>query len=78
MKFVRDLRQVDRLFSPGNPVSSTNKTDHHKINEILLKVALNTITGFGLDRIHYMLLSFPISTKFAFSFVFVLLPWKLY
>ena len=28
-----------RLFSPGNPVSSTNKTDRHDINEILLKVA---------------------------------------
>jgi hypothetical protein len=35
----------DRLvfFSPGTLVSSTNKTDHHDINEILLKVALNTI-----------------------------------
>jgi len=32
-----------RLFSPGTPVSSTNKTDRHDINEILLKVALNTI-----------------------------------
>jgi hypothetical protein len=29
-------------FSPGNPVSSTNKTDHD-ITEILLKMALNTI-----------------------------------
>jgi hypothetical protein len=26
------------------PVSSTNKTDHHDITEILLKIALNTIT----------------------------------
>jgi hypothetical protein len=25
-------------------VSSTNKTDHHDITEILLKVALNTLT----------------------------------
>ena len=32
-----------RLFSPGTPVSSTNKTQHHDIAEILLKVALNTI-----------------------------------
>ena len=31
-------------FSPGTPVSSTNKTDRHDITEILLKVALNTIT----------------------------------
>jgi len=30
-------------FFPGTPVSSTNKTDHHDITEILLKVALNTI-----------------------------------
>ena len=31
-------------FSPSTPVSSTNKTDRHDIAEILLKVALNTIT----------------------------------
>ena len=33
-------------FSLGNPVSSTNQTDRHDITEfeILLKVALNTIT----------------------------------
>ena len=31
-----------RWFSPGPPVSSTNKTDCHDITEILLKVALNT------------------------------------
>jgi hypothetical protein len=31
------------VFSPGTPVSSTNKTDRHDIFEILLKVALNTI-----------------------------------
>jgi hypothetical protein len=41
IKFVSDLRQ---WFSPGTPVSSTNKTDRHDIAEILLKVALNTIT----------------------------------
>jgi hypothetical protein len=29
---------------PGTPVSSTNKTYRHDITEILLKVALNTIT----------------------------------
>ena len=32
-----------RWFSPSSPVSSTNKTDRNDINEILLKVALNTI-----------------------------------
>jgi hypothetical protein len=31
-------------FSPGSPVSYTNKTDCHNITEILLKVVLNTIT----------------------------------
>jgi hypothetical protein len=31
-------------FSPGTPVSSTNKIDRHDITEILLKVVLNTIT----------------------------------
>ena len=33
-----------RWFSPGTPVSSTNKTDCHDITELLLKVVLNTIT----------------------------------
>jgi hypothetical protein len=33
-----------RWFSLGIQVSSTNKNDHHDITEILLKVALNTIT----------------------------------
>ena len=32
-----------RWFSLGTPVSPNNKTDHHDITEILLKVALNTI-----------------------------------
>ena len=33
-----------RWFSLGTPVSSTNKTDLHDITEILLKVALSTVT----------------------------------
>ena len=33
-----------RWFSPGTPVSSTNKTDRHAIAEMLLKMSLNTIT----------------------------------
>ena len=32
-----------RWFSPGTLASSTTKTSHHDIAEILLKVALNTI-----------------------------------
>ena len=34
--------ETGRWFSPGTPVSSTNKTDRHDITEILLKVALDT------------------------------------
>ena len=35
---------VGRWYSPGTSVSSTNKTDHYDITEILLKVTLNTKT----------------------------------
>jgi hypothetical protein len=42
IKFVSDLCQVGGFLRVLR-VSSTNKTDHHKIIEILLKVALNTI-----------------------------------
>ena len=45
IKFVSGLRQ-DGVFSPGNPVSSTNKSDRYNIAEILLKRALRS-----LDRI---------------------------
>ena len=34
---------IQSWFSLGTLVSSTNKTDHHNITEILLKVALNSI-----------------------------------
>ena len=43
IKFCQWLA-TGRWFSPGATVSSTNKTDHHDMTEILLKVALNTIT----------------------------------
>jgi hypothetical protein len=41
MKFTSYLPMV-WWFSPGTPASSTTKTGHHDIGEILLKVALNT------------------------------------
>jgi hypothetical protein len=45
IKFVSyQLLATGRWFSPDTPVSSINKTDRHYITEILLKVALNTIT----------------------------------
>ena len=39
IKFVSDVQHIG-----GTPVSSTIKTDRHSIIEILLKVALNTIS----------------------------------
>ena len=43
-------------FSPATPVSSTNKTDQHDKTEILLKVALNTITIniFSRDKANHV------------------------
>jgi hypothetical protein len=42
-------------FSPGTPVSSTNKIDRHDIlTEIFLKVALNTINQTKPPR-HFLL-----------------------
>ena len=38
---VYQLLAHGRWFSPGIPASSTTKTGHHDIAEILLKVALN-------------------------------------
>ena len=43
IKFVSDLLHVGSFLRVLR-VSSTNKTDHHDITEILLKVALNTIS----------------------------------
>jgi hypothetical protein len=49
LRFFRLSLTCDRWFSPGTPVSSTNKTDRHELTEILLKVALNTITPSTSD-----------------------------
>ena len=46
--FVRDQVcqwfAAGRWFSQGTPISSINKTGRHNITEVLLKVALKTIT----------------------------------
>jgi hypothetical protein len=54
---VLDILTVNKLsfqmcvYSPGTPVSFTNKTDRHDIIEILLKVALSTIKkGICLEK----------------------------
>ena len=63
--------KADRWFSSGIPVSSSNKNEHHNITEILLKVALSTITGKALTLgrftsiyiirvIHHQVLRFPL------------------
>jgi hypothetical protein len=54
IKFLSDLLQIGG-FSPGTPVSSTNKTDRHDITEILLKVG-----GKSIPFTHkYMIAHFP-------------------
>jgi hypothetical protein len=40
----RGVHVASRLFSPGTPVSSTNKSDCHDIPQVLSEMALNTIT----------------------------------
>jgi hypothetical protein len=47
---VGQLLAIGLWFSPGTPVSSTNKTDLHDITEILLKVALSTINQTKLIK----------------------------
>jgi hypothetical protein len=41
-----------RWFSLGTPASSTTKTSHHDIAEILLKMVLNT-NNQSINHIHY-------------------------
>ena len=64
-----------RWFSPGSPISSTNKTDHHDITEILLKVALNTIkqtiTEIDLFLFFQIVKNFNIKSAFLSNQSFV-------
>ena len=46
-----------------SPVSSTNKTDYHDIIEILLKVAINTIT-LTLTTTHAFVVDISVSCTF--------------
>ena len=78
--FVSDLCQVGWFFFSGTPVSSTNKTDHQDIAELLLKVALNTIIPNPLflyiteDRIINVEHCYPvIRTIIGFSVKFLLM-----
>jgi hypothetical protein len=51
-----------RWFSPGRPVSSTNKTDHHDLAEILLKVELNSIKQTSFNNICWHIWQFVTCT----------------
>ena len=57
---------TSRWFSPGTPVSSTSKTDRHDITEILLKVAINTVT-------HNPLMLFWIHTAKCMKYLYLLI-----
>jgi hypothetical protein len=48
-----DCNALHWWFSPGTPVSATNKTDRHDVTEILLKVALNTINQLPMVGCHW-------------------------
>ena len=63
-----------RWCSPGPPVSSTNKTDHHDIHvaEILLKVALNT-TKQTTSNLYLEIFR---DIDFFFFYVFHILIWN--
>jgi hypothetical protein len=56
--YVCQWLSAGHWFSPGTPVSSTNKSDRHDIAEILLKVALNTITLTPQSKIFFFLIFF--------------------
>ena len=63
---------ADRWFSPATPVSSTNKTDHHDIPEIFLKVALNVVIlsftgifGWLINFINYVAEVFELTNNCA-------------
>ena len=63
---VYQLLATGRWFSQSTSVSSTNKTVCHNITEILLKVALNTITPtlslYKSTLLQYMLFYFIFSS----------------
>ena len=66
-------------FSPGYLVSSTKKTDRHNIAEMLLRVALNTITlalitiGTGIIYISHLLGLCLFETK-SLMYTFLMIP----
>ena len=67
-------------FSLCTLVSSTNKTDRHDITEILLKVALNTLTPIRWPHIasfHFKVQEFLSSKRTIFSYIYILFQSRL-
>jgi hypothetical protein len=58
------------LFSPGTPDFCTNKTEHHDLTEILLKMVLNIITPppFKYNNMKLIILKFNICPFVAYLF----------
>jgi hypothetical protein len=50
---VCQLLATGQWFSPGTPVSSTNKTDRHDMTEILLKVPVNHHKPINQPALHW-------------------------
>jgi hypothetical protein len=46
---------TDRWFSPGPPISSTNKTDCHDITKILLKMALHHQATYVFEKTCFLI-----------------------
>jgi hypothetical protein len=53
-----------RWFSPGTPVSSTNKADQHDITEILLKHQNTNPNLFAYSRFDYIIMFFLLQNYF--------------
>ena len=68
---------TDRWFSPGTPVSSTNKTDRHDITELLLKVASNTIKQINKANIK-LTTHFSLKTDIpVYKYIYICLFYKI-
>ena len=61
---------TDQWFSPGIPVSSTNKTDPYDITKILLKVALYTLTSNAPVNFHAYFIRLTILFKCTSTLLF--------
>ena len=54
---IYQLLAHGQWFFPGTPASSTTKTGRHDVDEILLKVALNTINQKSINQIYWWTIS---------------------